>query len=156
MVDPHVRQADSDDAQAIAAMCAVLWPDATAEEHRAEIEHLLKTKMCGTLPATIFVVQDREGRLQGFLQVGLRSHADGCNPAHPVGFVEGWFVYEAFRRRGLGRALMRAAEEWAHGQGCKEMASDTWSDERSSESVHEALGFEVVDRCVHLRKSLVE
>jgi aminoglycoside 6'-N-acetyltransferase I len=110
--------------------------------------------MSGTLPATIFVAEDGTGRLAGFLQVGLRSHADGCDPAHPVGFVEGWFVFEAFRRRGIGRALMHVAEDWANSQGCKEMASDTWIDETISQNSHEALGFEVVDRCIHFRKQL--
>jgi aminoglycoside 6'-N-acetyltransferase I len=50
--------------------------------------------------------------------------------------------------------MMRAAEEWARSLGCKEMASDTWIDERNSLEAHEALRFEVVDRCIHFRKSL--
>lgn len=154
MSDPSVRSASLNDAAAIATMCAALWPDATEKEHRAEIDLLLKTRMSGTLPATIFVAEDGTGRLAGFLQVGLRSHADGCDPAHPVGFVEGWFVFEAFRRRGIGRALMHVAEDWANSQGCKEMASDTWIDETISQNSHEALGFEVVDRCIHFRKQL--
>jgi GNAT superfamily N-acetyltransferase len=53
-----------------------------------------------------------------------------------VGFVEGWFVREPFRNRGVGRELMRAAEQWARARGCREMAS------------------EIVDRCVHFRKAL--
>jgi hypothetical protein len=32
------------------------------------------------------------------------------------------------------------------------MASDTWIDHTLSQRVHEAVGFEVVDRCVHIRK----
>jgi len=35
-----------------------------------------------------------------------------------------------------------------------EMASDTWVDNELSQRVHEALGYAVVDRCVHYRKSL--
>jgi aminoglycoside 6'-N-acetyltransferase I len=154
MFDPSVRDADLTDAAAIAAMCAILWPDATAEEHRAEIEQLLKTRMSGTLPATVFVAEDEGGELTGFLLVALRSHADGCDPKHPVGFVEGWFVFEPFRQRGIGRALMHVAEDWASTQGCKEMASDTWIDETISQNAHEALGFEIVDRCVHFRRQL--
>jgi aminoglycoside 6'-N-acetyltransferase I len=154
MTDPLVRQADISDAPQIASMCALLWPDATAEEHRPEIEDLLITKRCGTLPATIFVSHDPDRSITGFLQAGLRSHADGCDPSKPVGFVEGWFVYEAFRRRGIGRSLMRAAENWARIHGCKEMASDTWINEITSFHAHEALGFEVVDHCIHFRKSL--
>ena len=49
---------------------------------------------------------------------------------------------------------MDAAEEWARGHGCLEMASDALIDNDPSLKAHEALGFEVVDRCVHFRKSL--
>jgi aminoglycoside 6'-N-acetyltransferase I len=38
--------------------------------------------------------------------------------------VEGWFVQEEFRNRGVGRELMRSAEDWPRGQGCLEVASD--------------------------------
>jgi aminoglycoside 6'-N-acetyltransferase I len=154
MSDPSVRVASLSDAEAIATMCAILWPDVTKEEHRAEIDHLLKTRMSGTLPATILVAEDKTDGIVGFLEVGLRSHADGCDPTHPVGFVEGWFVFEPFRRRGIGRAMMRTAEDWASSQGCKEIASDTWIDETISQNAHQALGFEIVDRCIHFRKPL--
>ena len=153
MSDQSVRQANVNDTAEIAAMCALLWPDTPAEEHRVEIETLLKTRMCGTLPATVFVAQTNQ-KLTGFIQVGLRSHADGCDPSHPVGYIEGWYVYEPFRRQGIGSALMCAAENWARTLGCKEMASDTWSDERSSLRAHEAQGFEIVEGCIHLRKQL--
>ena len=102
----------------------------------------------------IFVSFDEGSALTGFLEGGLRSHADGCNPAIPVGYIEGWFVREEFRNRGVGRDLMRAAEEWALAQGCREMASDALIDNAVSQHAHEALGFEVVDRCVHFRKGL--
>jgi aminoglycoside 6'-N-acetyltransferase I len=74
---------------------------------------------------------------------------------HPVGFVEGWYVAADRRAQGVGRALMAAAEAWAREQGCREMASDTWLDNEPSQHAHEALGFEVVDRCVHFKKPLV-
>jgi aminoglycoside 6'-N-acetyltransferase I len=34
------------------------------------------------------------------------------------------------------------------------MASDTWLDALRSQHAHEALGFKVVDHCVHYRKVL--
>ena len=37
-----------------------------------------------------------------------------------------------------------------------ELASDTWIDNEKSQRAHEALGFEVVDRCVNYRKVLRE
>jgi aminoglycoside 6'-N-acetyltransferase I len=132
----------------------LLWPDATPEEHRGEIDSILRSGKYGTLPMAILVSQNENAALTGFLEVGLRSHADGCDTAHPVGFVEGWFVHDAFRKQGIGRALMRGAEGWARTQGCREIASDTWIDDDISIDAHQALGFEIVDRCVHFRKSL--
>jgi len=135
-------------------MRELLWPESSMEEHRKELDSILRSRMNGTLPMTILVSQDETGALTGFIEVGLRSHADGCDPARPVGFVEGWFVHEASRKQGIGSALMRSAEAWARTQGCLEMASDTWIDDETSLRSHQALGFEVVDRCVHFRKPL--
>ena len=154
MSNQLVREANLDDSAEISAMCALLWPDSTAAEHLVEFEPLLKTKICGGLPFATFVSYDTKGRITGFLQVDLRSHADGCDPAQPTGYVEGWFVVEEHRRQGIGSAMMREAEKWARNLGCKEMASDTWIDERNSLQAHQSLGFEVVDRCIHFRKSL--
>jgi aminoglycoside 6'-N-acetyltransferase I len=131
-------------------MRAALWPDASFEDHLRE----LADAPLGGLPAETFVAVREGGELAGFLDVGLRSHADGCNPAQPVGFVEGWFVREELRGQGIGGDLMHAAEEWARKQGAEEMASDTWIDHEESQGAHLALGFEVVDRCVHFKKKL--
>jgi aminoglycoside 6'-N-acetyltransferase I len=111
-------------------------------------------RMYGTLPMAILVSHDKSSELNGFVKIGLRSHADSCDPARPVGFVEGWFVHEASREQGIGSALMRSAEAWARTQGCREMASDTWIDDERSIRSHQALGFEIVDRYVHFPKAL--
>ncbi len=149
-----VRQAEISDQHQLATMRELLWPESSVEEHRREVEAVLRTGKYGTLPMAILVSHAEEGELTGFLEVGLRSHADGCDPAQPVGFIEGWFVHEPFRNQGVGRELMRSAEAWARTQGCREIASDTWIDDERSITTHQALGFEVVDRCVHFRKAL--
>src|ERR1700722_243862 len=140
-----VRPARDSDRNQLAHMRALLWPESSFEEHLKELDNV---------PAVNIIAEADDGTAVGFLEVALRSHADGCDTSRPVGFVEGWFVQEAFRNRGFGRDLMRAAEEWARAQGCMEMASDTWIDSDGSQRAHEALGFEVVDRCVHYRKAL--
>jgi aminoglycoside 6'-N-acetyltransferase I len=86
----------------------------------------------------------------------LRSHADGCDPARPLGYVEGWYVTKKYRRHDIGRQVLSAAEDWVRSYGCVEVASDTWIGNELSKSCHEALGFEVVDRCVHYRKGLAD
>ncbi len=149
-----IRQANSADQLELAVMRHLLWPDSSLEEHRNEVAQVLDSGRYGTQPMAVFLSLDDKGSPTGFIEVGLRSHADGCDPAHFVGFIEGWFVHAALRNRGIGRALMGAAEAWARSQGCRELASDTWIDQEDSQRAHQALGFEVVDRCVHLRKPL--
>ena len=154
MAEIRVRLGVPSDGEQISRLCQELWPEASWEEHREEVIPILFGKPGATLPLVIFVAETSDGDLAGFLEVGLRSHADGCDTRHPVGFVEGWFVRENFRRRGFGAQLLSAAENWARSQGCVEMASDTWIDSSLSQRVHESLKFEVVDRCVHYRKAL--
>lgn len=149
-----IRKADPGDEEEIASLMAELWSDGSIKGHRRDAEELLRTGMCGTQPAAIFLATDDQGALIGFLQAGLRSHADGCDPSKPVGFIEGWYVREAFRGLGMGRRLAESAEEWSRAQGCNEMASDALLDNEVSLRAHSALGFEVVDRCVHFRKKL--
>jgi Acetyltransferase (GNAT) family len=76
------------------------------------------------MPLIILVAEANDGRLVGFLEVGLRSHADGCNPSRPVGYIEGWYVTEDHRQCGVGRRLLAKAEDWARIHSCVEMASD--------------------------------
>lgn len=141
------------DLHGLMAMRAVLWPDSDSWEHEIELKSVLRDGFLGISPQAIFVVEI-DGCLAGFLEVSLRSRADGCDPGHPVAYVEGWYVDPKFRRKGVGRELLAAAEGWGRNQGCREIASDTWIDNEVSQGVHRKLGFEVVDRCVNYRKSL--
>ncbi len=130
-----------------------LWPSEPVREHAAHLRGLLRGTARTTLPLTLFVAE-APPRLVGFVEVGLRSHANGCDGLLPVGFLEGWFVARAFRRQGIGAKLVRAAEKWCKAQGCKELASDTWASPRLSIAAHRALGYEVDGRYVNFRKSL--
>jgi aminoglycoside 6'-N-acetyltransferase I len=149
----HVRLGGAADTDVVARMFFELWPDAALAEHREEAALILAGTPPSTLPLVVFVAEAGD-EVIGFIEVGLRSHADGCDTRQPVGFIEGWYVAPEHRGNGVGRALMRAAEHWARAQGCLELASDTWIDHESSRRAHEALGFEVVDRCVHFKKAL--
>lgn len=157
----RIREARPGDVADLVALRAALWPEGTPAEHRREVEAVLATGRSGPYPLVVFVAElvtgagtDHAG-LVGFAEVGLRSHAEGCDPRHPVGFLEGWYVRPEARGRGVGRALLTRAETWALDLGCHELASDTWIDNDASRRAHEALGFEVVDRCIHFRKRLV-
>jgi aminoglycoside 6'-N-acetyltransferase I len=149
----RVRLGGAADTEVVARMFFELWHEGTLAEHREEAASILAGAPPSTTAMVIFVAET-ESKVVGLVEVGLRSHADGCDPRQPVGFLEGWYVDPAHRAAGVGRALIQAAEDWARSQGCRELASDTGIDNESSQRAHEAVGFAVVDRCVHFKKSL--
>ena len=151
--DIVIRPARLSDHEALARMLADLWPQSSVEKHDEEVSALLRGTAALTMPLVIFVAEASEGPI-GFLEVDLRSHADGCSPGKAVGYLEGWYVERKYRQQGVGKKLVEAAEEWARGHGCIEIGSDALIDNETSQRAHAALGYEVVDRCVNYRKTL--
>src|SRR6185437_14130927 len=102
MADWIIREAKADDRESVVEMRTLLWPDTAVDEHAREFDTWLDSGLAGTMPLTNLVAEDANGRLVGFVEVDLRSHADGCDPATPAGYVEGWFVWEQWRGCGVG------------------------------------------------------
>src|SRR5580700_4539924 len=112
MADISIRVARPADLPRLAQLRAALWPESSAEEHARELSILLSTTASSSLPLIHLVAETPDLGIVGFLEAGLRSHADGCDPAHPVGYIEGWYVDEGRRGQGIGRQLIAAAEAW--------------------------------------------
>ena len=102
----------------------------------------------------VFVADRGDGTLAGFIEVGSRDYAEGCETT-PVAYLEGWYVDPDSRRQGIGLRLVQAAEAWASGNGYSEMASDTELGNDVSVCVHEALGYEEIERQICFRKRLL-
>ena len=146
-----VRPAIPADHEAWLQMREALWPESRHDHEREIAAHFDEPPDS----AECFVVEVPEGGLVGFAEVGLRGYAEGCLSS-PVGYLEGIFVDPAHRARGMGRALVEAAEQWARRKGCSEMASDRELHNEPSGVFHRALGYEEVERIVCFRKSLGE
>ncbi len=148
-----VRPLRPEETDAWVAMRARLWPDADPAELRGETDAVLAGG--AVLVAEVFRESAATigGELAGFIELSLRSHAEGCESS-PVGFVEGWFVEAAWRGRGVGRALVAAGEAWAMSRGCVEIASDTELSNTSSIAAHRALGFEAMAPTVNFHKRM--
>ncbi|HUE42072.1 MAG TPA: GNAT family N-acetyltransferase [Candidatus Sulfotelmatobacter sp.] len=154
MSNVHIRAATPSDLEPLGKMRHALWPDSSVEHHEEELVPILAGKSPGILPLVYFLAEDENKTVVGFVEVGLRSTADGCDWAHAVGYVEGWYVAESHRRRGVGAQLIAAAESWAREQGCTEMASDTQIDNTQSLQAHLRLGYEIAERSILFRKNL--
>lgn len=131
------------------AMRRALWPDCPPKKHREEMAEILADKK--GQPA--WVAESFSGELVGFLEVSVRNYADGAGRQN-VGYLEGWYVKPKYRKQGAGRALVKAAEEWAITRGFSHMGSDTWVGNTRSYKVHQAMGYKEVGRDVHFVKKL--
>ena len=135
-----------------------LWPTHAPAELAKEVESYLAGDGLWSfggqsIPFAVFVATRPTEGTVGFVEASLRPFADGCRTS-PVGYLEALYVAPSSRRMGVGRALVRAAEEWALGHGCREMASDANVGNLGSELAHRALGYETVHRIVHFRRAL--
>src|SRR3954462_6587504 len=147
----RVRAVTPADLERWADLRQALWADQPRNELAAEAGAYLDGR--GFMLEAVFVAVDETDRAVGFAELSLRPYAEGCSTT-PVGFLEGWFVAPEWRARGVGAALVSAAEDWARRQGCCEFASDTTYDNAAGAAAHTALGFEEVERLRCFRKPL--
>ena len=146
-----VRPVEPQDAGSWLRLRAALWPDSTEAEHEEEIARFFSGEALE--PAIALLSVNSSGDVVGLAELSLRPCAEGCRSS-PVAYLEGWFVVPEARRRGVGRALVSAAEAWARAQGCSELASDTQPDNRISAAAHRAIGFSEAGLVLCFRKEL--
>jgi aminoglycoside 6'-N-acetyltransferase I len=134
-------------------MRRALWPLEDAEELHDDVDRFFSG--ASKEPAAVLLAVDEAGTAVGMIELSIRAYAEGCR-TEGVAYVEGWYVDPPARGRGVGRALMRAAEDWGRAQGCRELASDAEIENEASARAHRAIGFEEagVIRC--FRKELGE
>jgi aminoglycoside 6'-N-acetyltransferase I len=153
----RVRHIQPSDRERWLALRCQLWPDESEDQLAEDTLRFFAEpeRRGGMLPEAVLVAEQHGDRpaVVGFAELSRRMYAEGCETS-PVGFLEGWFVISSLRGQGVGRALVRAGEEWARTVGCKEFASDTTVDNVGSAAAHRALGFEEVEVIRCFRKDL--
>jgi aminoglycoside 6'-N-acetyltransferase I len=146
----HVRPVAPADAEEWLRMRCALWPEGSAREHRDEINRFFAGQLSDPLHTLLALDGNRP---LGFAELSIRRYAEDC-VTDRVAYLEGWYVEPDARRRGVGKALVRAAEDWAKAQGCAEFASDALIDNQVSAAAHRALGFEETVQIRCFRKVL--
>ena len=144
-----VRPATEADIEHWSRMRDSLWPDSSTI-NMEEIEDYFSNTSNGIQEC--FLVEEM-GKPVGFVELNIRDYAEGST-CDKVPYVEGWFVDEAHRGKGLGKLLMKQAESWAKENGYSEIASDTELERAESIAVHKKLGFIETDRIVCFLKKL--
>jgi aminoglycoside 6'-N-acetyltransferase I len=144
-----IRPASTEDAAGWHNLRSLLWPDADSAKEIAQY--------FAANPNTrgqVFVAKNDRGTMCGFIELSVRRDWVEGSTSSPVAYVEGWFVHPDCRQRGIGKALLTAAEAWARDSGFTEIASDTLIDNEDSISAHRACGYTEVERAVHFIKTL--
>ena len=92
---------------------------------------------------TIFLAE-RDGCVAGILRCVESMGSPLLDPAR-YAYVSSAYVRPEARRRGVLRALMRAAETWSRARGLDQMRLHNVSGSPSAEGAWSALGFEIVE-----------
>ena len=143
----EIRKATPSDSMTLAVLASRMW-----EHDPAELEPEFADLTAST-EAACFLACDGIQAI-GFAQCQLRhDYVEGCETS-PVGFLEGIFVENDYRRSGVARALLSTCEDWARSVGCSEFASDCEIDNHDSLAWHLKAGFEEVNRTIWFAKKL--
>ena len=136
------------DIDALVDLALVLWPDHSRGELASEFSALLAAE-----DAAVFGWR-QDGRWEAFAQCQIRhDYAEGCSSS-PVGYLEGIFVREPLRGKGVAKALLERCQAWAREQGCREFASDCELSNEDSLRFHLAAGFQEAGRIICFVKPL--
>ena len=142
-----IRKATTDDFARMAVLMTELWPDNTVEEMLEELYLLVGTECA-------FFLAEENDMPVAFAQCQLRhDYVEGTDHS-PVGYLEGVYVREPHRGKGLAKELLAACEAWASEQGCVEFASDCELENSGSLAFHLAAGFTEANRIICFTKKL--
>ena len=143
-----IRKAEIKDLHILSELACQLWPDNTVEEMRLEFSEII-TKT----DAAFFLAYVEETAI-GFAQCQLRHDYVEGTDSSPVGYLEGIYVADGYRKQGVAKELLSACESWAKTKGCTEFASDCELTNMESLKFHLSMGFEEANRIICFAKKL--
>ena len=101
------KKAAAENAYDIAALAAKMWTNHTVEELAEGFAAAINNPDCA-----VFLMTDGD-KTVGFAQCGLRrDYVEGTHGS-PVGYLEGIFVEESYRKQGCAKQLLACCEQWA-------------------------------------------
>lgn len=147
MINLWFFRASEADAASAAALANKMW--SPNPEREQEFLDLIRSD-----ESAVFLAESN-GNAVAFAQCGLRhDYVEGKESDGPVGYLEGIYVEEAYRGRGLAKMLLSLCEDWARSMGCSEFASDTELHNEKGLQFHLACGFEEAGRIICFMKKL--
>jgi len=143
-LDFVVRAADPGDAEALTRLAEAVsgepeaWLISADGEWRSVGDERRYLKALRRYPhAAVFVAESADGALVGRLSVARDPHPASAHVADL-----GLMVAKEARRRGVGRALLEAAVEWARASGIRKLELHVFPWNEPAIALYEQFGFE--------------
>lgn len=143
-----IERAQQRHLDAVTGLALRLWPEHDYGQLRQEMGEILSQ------PDAAFFLAFHGEMPIGFAQCQLRNDYVEGTESSPVGYLEGIFVAQGYRRQGVARALLSACESWSKERGCAEFASDCELSNTESLLFHLKLGFLEANRIICFTKTL--
>ena len=143
-----MKRAKTEDAKALADLAIQMWTEHDSGDLTEDFR-----KLAVNDEAACFIKYEDDKPI-GFAQCQLRHDYVEGTESSPVGYLEGVFVSDGYRKKGYAAELVSACEQWAKEKGCSELASDCELVNEDSLKFHMALGFEEANRIICFRKDL--
>ena len=102
----------------------------------------------------IIIAKDSENISVGFSIFSIRTdYVEGADKS-PTGYLEGIFVEQDYRKKGIAMEFIRLGEKWCKEKGCSQIGSDTWLTDKDSREFHKKAGFWEEEEVVHFLKNI--
>lgn len=144
----EIVELTEDDLEPWTHLACSLWPDHSCEEMRESGFHILRSPR-----ETAFLCRIGQD-YAGFVHVSIRVDYVEGSDSNPVGYVEGIYVKDSYRKQGIAKRLLEAGEAWAASQGCAQMGSDVEQGNDDSCHFHSRVGFKEVNRLICFIKDI--
>lgn len=145
----RIHRADLGDVEAAAELAMQLFPDRDEGEVFGDVFLAVTGKW-----AAVWLAMEDDIPV-GYALCRLHHENVKGTESMPVGYLEGVYVREGYRRQGVGRRLVEACERWTKEEvACTELASDCRIADPEALAFLMKMGFIEVDRVVCVNKRL--
>jgi N-acetylglutamate synthase-like GNAT family acetyltransferase len=139
-----IRIADANDSKQITRLCIQLGYETTVEEVKNRLRRAFNDDYCEVYVAEI------DGKISGWLQVALKETIESGEYVEITGLV----VDKDARGKGIGRSLVKQAEEWAKKAGQRKIRVRTNVIRKEAPHFYRALGFQEIKKQSVFSKSI--
>lgn len=144
-----IREFDASDAGQVEACFVELQEfERQIEPRRVEGEKVARKYLeymfekCAQTEGKVFVLE-ADGGIVGFVSVWAKVKTNGLvNEEALMAYISDLIVLPAYRGRGLGRALLRRAEDYAVEQGARMLGIGVLAQNLGARKLYESFGFE--------------